>query len=455
MPPAVYYDPDDPDIRQSAEDELRARRELIGNAWLYYRGDMQKHLKFDKKTQDDNITVNLCKQLVDRVVSFRVPKFPELELDELKDTDAEKELRKIWTRNGGPLKLAKIVKNGALAGHCFVRVMPPKPGSDYQRIINLNPANVIVFWRGDDYEEVLWYQIQWTLGKTAYRQDIVAMNNQTWQIREYQGSIEKSVGGEKITWVFSKSEDWNYPLAPIMDWQHGLNSDAYYGDGELGHARLNDKVNKVKSDVSRILRFHASPRTIGTGMEATEVTPTAIENFWTIDDADAKVYNLEMKSDLASSHNFAEDLTQHFYAEGRVVVLKGTIADFQRVTNLGIRALYIDQLAKNEELGWQYATGIQGVSQRVRMLLGVPDYQAPVIVKWADPLPKDSKEEREALAIEQGMGTVSKQTIAKDLDRNWTLELEQMDEESQDEGSLMNRVLTTADPTKRNSGMIE
>jgi hypothetical protein len=439
MPPAISYTPDDKDIRQAAEAELRQRRESIGKSWAYYRGEHQKHLKADKKSTDDNVTVNLCKQLVDRVVSFLVPRFPDLELDELKDTEQEKWLRTAWKVNGGPLTLAKVAMNGCMAGHCFVRVMPSKPGSKFPRIIDLNPANVLAFWRGDDKSQVLWYQIQWELGKKLYRQDIVDRSG-AWEIIEYVGAADAM--NSSIGWqTKGATEVWPYPLGPITDWQHGLEANAYYGPGELGHLSLNDKVNKVISDNSRILRFHASPRTIGTGMSAEEVTPTAIDNFWTIDNADAKVFNLEMKGDLAASMNMADSLTKAFYAEGRVVVLTGSIAEFQRVTNLGIRALYIDQLAKNEELGWQYGEGIQGVSQRVRMVNGEPDYDAPVTTKWADPLPKDPLEVAGKLQIERDMGIVSQHTASEQMDHNWQLEQEYMAEETDAQAATMEKLM--------------
>lgn len=434
MPAAMAYTPDDKDIREAADLELTLRRTNSALAWRYYDGDHKKHLKA-KDGKDDNTTVNLCRQVVDRTVSFLVAAFPDIELDELKDTELERDLRNAWEYSGGAQLLLETAQTGCLDGHCFMRVLEARDGEDYPRVVNLDPANVLAFWQADDYKHILWYEIHYMVGKNRYRQDVVNFGTQ-WNIYQFKGSTEQVAGVATTKWeLIGDIIVWPYPLGPIVDWQHNIRAKRFYGEGELSNIGLNDAVNKITSDNRKIVRYNSAPKTIGTGFEAESVTETAIENFWTIEDADAKVYNLEMKSELAASENLALRLRDEFMSEHRVVVLKGDVKDFQRVTNLGVRALFIDQLSKLKQQSWTYAKGIEAVSQRLMMLMKVNEFKTPVKVTLADPLPTDPTEQTTVIEKQRGMNLISKQTAAEELGYNWQLEQERLVAEG-DQGAL-------------------
>jgi len=112
------------------------------------------------------------------------------------------------------------------------------------------------------------------------------------------------------------------------------------------------------------------------------------------------------------------------------------------VTNLGIQMLYYDQLAKNDELEWSYSDGIEGISQRARMLHGDEDYDAPVIVKWPYPLPQDPSEQTKNVGAQQEMGLMSKRTGAEKLGLNWQQEQERMAEDGDSDADAMERLIT-------------
>src|SRR5512142_1076122 len=159
MPAANEYRPEDREVREAAESELRQRRETHAAAWRYYEGRQRRQLLVHPGEPDDNVVVNLTRQAVDRLTAFLVPAFPGLELDVLHDTEAERWLRNAWQQAGGARLLAKLVKTGCLDGHVFVRLLPGEP---YPRLVTLNPANVLVFWQADDHEQVLWYELHWS-----------------------------------------------------------------------------------------------------------------------------------------------------------------------------------------------------------------------------------------------------------------------------------------------------
>lgn len=396
MPAATHYQPDNREHRANAAAELRERRQQHQLAWRYYNGDHKRHLSAIG-SHDDNIVLNLCRQVVDRTVAFLVPDFPTLEAP----PDTER-LCEAWNINHGAVLLGTLAMNGALDGHVFVRVVPDKP---VPRLVPLSSAHVLPVWNADDRSQVLWYELHWQSGRRTYRQDVID-DHDRWLVRDYE-----LVGSR---WALMDEVVWPHPLGPIVDWQHGPNPDGFYGQNELGHVHLNDMINKVASDTARILRFHAYPRTIGTGFEAANVQPSGIDDFWVIPDQAARVFNLEMQSDLSASLRFLQLLSDHFLAESRVTMLNGDPQHFKGVTNLGVRVAYLDQIAKTEVLRRRYTVGIQQISQRLLMLLG-DVFDNVINVHWGEPLPVDRREAVELVAKQLELGLLNHDQAAHQL----------------------------------------
>lgn len=431
MPEATrYLLPNDKERRQLERfenSERNARRDKFKEAEDYYEGNQREPLIIEDDEPNDNIIVNVTKQAVDRTLSFLFPDMPALRLTPEVDEETEEEefLRRSWEWNNGPVMLNNIAYNGALSGHNFVRVLPAKVGELFPRLVNIHPRMIVAYWQADDKDNVLWYEMGWTSGQTDYLIDFV--NNQetsNWSIIEYS----RPSGGQ---WTETKNTLWNFPLSPIYHWQHLPNANNFYGRPEASNdqLRLNDGINKVASDINRILRIHAFPKTIGTGFEATAVQPTAVDSFWTIPNADAEIFNLEMQSDLQSSMNMLTYLNDALLMQARVVIMRGTVKDFQRVTNTGIRAVFLDMIAKNILLRWQYGTAIQELSRRMLMVNGMEFLSRPDII-WADPLPEDDTEAINTLAIERGLNIVGHKTASQKRGYVWDEQKAEMQAES-------------------------
>lgn len=400
MPSAMDYTPDDRQVRRAAEDERAERQRLYDRNWRYYCGQHQRPLKADASGQDDSVILNMCKQVVDRTISFLVPDFPRLEVD-AQESSREKWLMARWERSGGAGLLLNMALNGALSGHVFARVIQAEDGP---RVINLSPRDVIAFWHADDYDQVLWYELRWSMGRQQWRQDVVNEGDR-WLVRDY-----RMVGAR---WELADETIWPERYGPILSWQHLPQPNLFYGMDELPHAALNDTINRIASDIARILRFHAFPRTIGTGFESAAVQRTAIDDFWTIPNENARVFNLEMQGDLSASLQFLQRLTDAFLAESRVIMLHGDPASVKGVTNLAIRALYLDMLAKNEVLRRHYGRGIAALSQRLLRLGGYGDAQPKVI--WGEALPTDRREQLDLVRSQLELGLINEKTASAQL----------------------------------------
>jgi len=424
-----YIDPNDPYRNGSMSDPFKERQDRADaykKRRKYYDGEHKRFLDKAENEPDDNVIVNIFKQAVDRTLSFLFPAMPFLELapHETQETPEERWFRQAWEYAGGIFFLTELGLNGALSGHNYVRVLPLRTGEVFPRLINLNPESVITFWRSDDVDTVVWHEISWDVTdgkKTTYYILDVINNDDYWELVQYV-----SINGSNWE-IDGEIETWDHPVGPIVQWKHFPNPNRFYGKDEGGHLGLNDKVNLILSENARINRYHSSPKTIATGVSSEDVVPSNINDLWTIESSDAAVFNLEMMSELAAAQQLAVNLAENFLAESRVVILRGDVKDFQRVTNTGVRTVFMDMLAKNVLLRWEYGKGIQDICRVMSLVAGKGELIPDIVHQ--DPLPTDDLERVNVAAIERAMKIVSRRTISGKRGYNWDEELERQEAE--------------------------
>lgn len=420
MPAAINYLQPNDRARETlgGDTERKERTRLYERNLNYNEGKQRKWLIQEADDPvDDNITINVTKQTVDRTLSFLFPDMPILQLDPNGTSPTEIWLNAAFRYNGGAFFLSSLGHKGALSGHNYVKVLPPVDGSEFPRMVSMNPVVPITFWRADDPGIIVWHELRWTVGKQEMLQDYINMSDH-WIISQWQRATGRGA------WSRMREDIvWDNTIPPIIAWPHMPDPDSYYGKGEISDnsIMLNDSINRVASDIGKILRYHASPRTIAIGVTSAEIKQSGISKLWTIQNENAKVINLEMQSDLASSTAFLQFLNDMFLAQARVVIMRGTVKDFQRVTNTGIRAVFLDMIAKNELLRWTYGTGLQNIAQAVLVLGNKTVGQKPTIT-WTDPLPSDELEEVNKLDIEQRNGWISPESASKLLGHEWETE---------------------------------
>lgn len=424
-----YIPPTDPrrfrlDI--DGDKERRHRRKLFQENERYYNGDMDDPLIVDENDPvNDNVILSILKQTVDRTLSFVFPEIPKLVIDpDIEESPDETFIDDTLRINGGLVFLNGLVYNGALAGHVFVKIMEADPtlegSEEFPRLVNLHPCNITIYWDAGDQDRVLWYENQYQAGEDNFIQDTWFDNNR-WLTQTYikpKGRQRWQTKGELSI--------WDSILSPIIDVQHLPDAVRKYGKPDITTdlRKLNDGVNRVASDVSRILKHHAFPKTVVTGATSGDINSSEIGGLYSIANSDAKVVNLEMESDLASSMGYLDTLVDNMYLTTRVVKVTGAVKDYQRVTNASIRSVYLDQLAKNQLLRWSYGELLQKIARRI-LLLKYNGNQAKAVrptVLWQDPLPMDDTEAINTLAVERNMHIVSQETASKKRGYDWESE---------------------------------
>jgi hypothetical protein len=433
MPELTAYDFNHPKaLEDLAATETSTRRSTIDKAWAYYEGNHARPLKVRPGQADDNVIINMAKRVVNQTVFLLFGKVPKIALPEQKGpgdtgdapktTPAQEALDRIWEANLAEVFLHNLGTAGSLAGHNYVKLVPEPSHPAGVRLIRQEARNMNVFWLPDDRDHVVAYKIQWRSGDVQYRQDIINLES-TWLIRDMRRGDDTDAN-----WSVTGEETWPYDFAPIVDWQNLPDADGYYGQSDLENPALNDNLNLAASNINRILKHHAHPKTIGVGMTPDQVKDTAVDGFWAVPNTNAHIFNLEMVSDLNSSMAFAQFIQATFYGEHSAVDIASIKDRLGQLTNFGLRMLFWDALNKNDVKRALYGQGLARISQRALALIGYRDQALPT-VQWGEALPFNLMEQVQALEKELDLGLVSRETSAGELGRDWETEQGRMAKE--------------------------
>jgi len=460
--------------------ELRRITELQG-LWNFYDGEHRSFLKLSREGIDDNVVINLCSVLVDRstsrlfgdplrgeLLTFNIEKKEDVKarrskkgeakgvtVAETDQTKAKAYLEDVYARSGGLDKIYNSIGvYGAVTGHFIFKLTLEDEGP---RIITIDPSIFSVLTRSDDKDKTKAYKLEFpitardprdgNIKETEFRQLILHGPSyggpDGWHIQDfhrYQALVEvESVGkledtdpsntANEMDWVpVSPIETWEFN--PIVDGQNLPHARAYWGQSDMKNVTgLNDEINFVMSNVNRIIRYHAHPRTVGIGIEASTIQETAVESFWSVAATPdkAKIQNLEMQSDLPAVFNFFTIIREAFWTIGREADPSTFKEKIGNVTNFGLRVLFLDALNKLGQKRQTYGKALTLVLERCMELGDMSDLTA--VPNWTDPLPTDPRESAETLMIERDMGIVSKETAATERGRKWEQEKERIDSE--------------------------
>lgn len=470
MPAALqYYPPTDEgrkNLQQAVATERQRREAKYKTALKYYMGEHPDQLEVEDEEPDHNTTINMIKMACERTVAFLFSQVPTIKIDpeatEL--TEDEKWLKAFIQNSGGLPFLAKWALRGFLAGHTFLRVKDAEP---YPRLLLLDPLAVSVFWRADDVADVFWYENRYWIGNQLVIQDYVredkpdAQGRLTWKIYTYvsknktalpQYSEQRPSNQRSYDINFNaldsymnfNGEAWELvgapavhgsDIPPIIDVAHLPHPDDYYGMGEAADkATLQNDINRLASEINRIISINSDPTDVVTGADVADVTPVdgAHGNVMTIANAAARVQRLEMKSDLTPINDMLQKRVETFLALSRVVLLKGEAKDLQRVTNASVRTLFLDALAKNSLLQAAYGQALLQACTLALQMGKKVILKEPPTIEFGSPLPVDETEIANVNAIQVNMGARSLRTAATKVGDKWEFENKAMKTENED-----------------------
>ena len=419
----------------AALDEI-ARASRFKRAWDAYYGRFARPLKVKPNQADDNVIVNFARVVVDKGVSFLFGQDVAFEISETEETAAEEWLDMCWRANRKMTLLQKLALNGAVCGHAFVKILPTQP---YPRLVVLDPSTATVRWEPDDIEKVVSYRIQYPAidpqtGKPIAVRQVIERDGQGWRVTDQVSQANS------VAWTTTSEAIWPHPWPPIADCQNLPAPNEYWGISDLEDdvLQLNHSINFVLSNIARIIRFHAHPKTWGRGFTANQLN-IAVDETIVLPSPDAELRNLEMVSDLSSSIALYERLREALHEVSRVPeVATGKLNSAGALSGVALNILYQPLLEKTETKRRTYGDLLVELNRRLLALGGFGEENYTVL-HWPELLPGDPKAEAETALLQQQIG-VSQDTLLERMGFNPELERQKREIGSQQMGE---HLLTT------------
>lgn len=410
----------------SYDAKYNEQRNKLEELYLYYQGQHKKQIKVKPLQADDNIAVNFASLVVERSVSMMIGRGLEFSYPEQSTEDY---IDAVWDANKKFIFLTKLFQNGSIYGTVYVKIIPKAKEYNnqiYPRLVCLNPEYMEIIHNPEDYEDVEAYVMTYRLSdneatiETTEKQYVADDMATSWVVKKY-----KTAGGrqELISEVI-----WPYPFAPIVHWQNLPEIGNCYGQSDIADIiPLQDRYNFVASNISKIIRYHAHPKTWGRGSQSKDKLSWGADELVWLNGENSMVQNLEMQSDLASSQQFAMTLRQALFDVSRTVDISSMADKLGSLTNFALRVLYQDALAKNDTKQLLYGEGLLEVNRRMLEInrMSYTDGE----VSWTNGLPVDDKEQIETLQTELGLGILSKESASSQRGYNYQNELEKINAE--------------------------
>jgi len=443
-----FPDPDDLfGVRQRYEDYIQRRRD-------YRMGEQDKQLKVKMGQADDNVRCNLIGKAINQSVYLLVGQGVDFDLPGDDNAKEDVWLDACWKANNKQVLLHRSVQNACEAGNGYIKIVPDGmvgmlEGKEnvFPRLVCLDPKWLSMETNPEDFEQVIRYIIRFNTtapdGSDRARKQVIEFADPGWLISDYYN--DHSTYGK---WVLMSEENWNYPFAPIVEWQNLPSPNSVYGEADISDdiIELQDRYNFVASNINKIIRYHAHPKTYGINVgkpDKESMGPDQMTLFTSGAGGDkAMIGNLEMQSDLESSINFFDILGKSILDNTSTVDVNNLKDKLGQLTNFAVRVLFNDAISKMNVKRQLLEIALKDLNHRLLVLAKLPDDPGEVV--WPESvLPVNETEVLNAQKTELELGIVSKQTISMERGRDYEEEQKRIGEESANESNVGDRILRT------------
>lgn len=426
----------------------RSRMERYSLNYSYYQGEYRKQLRAKPLQPDDNIGLNFTGLVVDRSVSMLLGNGVEFDLGE--NEAAEEYLDTVWDANKQNILLHKCAQFAGIYGTGYLKIIPEgtevRSSTDNQmvpRLVAIDPYWVRIETAPEDIDKVMAYVLRYNVVKdgreVARMERIERVENEAGETTNWM--ITNQETNRSGQWQIIDIQDWPYEFAPIVHWQNLPQPADVYGQSDIEDIiELQDRINFIASNISKIIRYHAHPMRWGINIGQREMMSMGVDEIVSFSSPDAKINNLEMSSDLASSRQYLMELRQALFDISRTVDITSVADKLGSLTNFGLHVLFMDALNKIGTKQQLFGEAIVEVNHRLLVMAGI-EHEDAGDVSWSDPLPSDDAAEITAIEKDLSLGLVSKKTAALERGYDWEQEQELIKEEKSGEENLGSMLL--------------
>jgi len=433
----------------------------ISEYWDFYLGEQWRVVREEGESL---ITFNYAKAIVDKSVSFLFGKGFRIQPHKEVAQELKPLLDEVWEYNKKDILGVEIGQMGAITGDCFIKVSWEDPEVDdngmlYEeeypdgkvRINVLPTSSVFPVYSSHDKDKMVSCTIQYAIlemgidGKPVARmykevvtRDIISYYIDNELVEEIPNILRE------INIVQIK----NIPLAGESRGQSDLKS----------IIPLQKELNAKVTDVSDIINYHSAPITIIQGAKSKNLEKGA-KKVWGGLPKDAKVYNLELNSDLNASNSFISTIKTaiHELSNTPEDSLGGKSA-VSNTTGVALQIKYAPLLEKTWLKRQTYGGGIKDVCRLIIKLLRVKGSDEErkllndlmstsegikkvfdITVTFPDPLPKDEMVQLQIIAQKMNLGLEEPEGALKELGYEGDIQekLEKIREYQKEQQNLM------------------
>ena len=407
------------------EEMADPRRQEQSNRYIkldnYFRGRHDRQLKVKPGQPDDNLAINLTGLVVDRGVSLLFGKEPKFDMEGDSASAQQVFIDEVWKANKKPILLHDLAEFGGVLGTCYLKILPDGVKDGIARLVALDPGLLEVETHPEDKDLVLAYEIEY--GYMKDEEKILVRERterepvgETWTVRRYEN--HRTTGNR---WALVDEQDWPFPFPPIHHWKNLPAAGSSYGRADISDdaIALQDAVNFVASNIHKIIRYHAHPKTWARGKVAANRMSWGPDEIVQMEGENAAVANLEMMSDLASSSGFLMFLRQALFDISRTMDITSVVDKLGALTNFGLRVLFkdsIDKLGTKREL---YGDALVEINRRL-LVMASKGEDGGVIV-WPETLPTDEHGQAQTIEVDLRAGVVDLQTASTKRGYDWEI----------------------------------
>lgn len=413
----------------------RERLERIKRQWAYYHGAADAPLIVPAGGVDDNVILDLPREIVDTGISFLFGQDIDIQPSEELDPAAGEWLDETLeglSPGGEGLLWQKLAMNGGVTGTTHAKISQREDGS--WRVTPLDPSYVVACWAPNDIEDIHKYTITWTAIKdekpVVCRQMIERADNKlSWTITD-----QESVGRQ---WRTIGTALWPWPFSNIVGCQNLPCPNEYYGVADLEDSVLSlcDAINRVASHIAKIVRVHGFPKpwAKGMGSQQLEQVDMGMQTIALLPGDNAELGYLETRGDIKASLEMYDRLKRALLEQARIPeVATGAVGNVSQLSGVALQVMYAPLVQKTETKRRTYGAMIEDLCARLLVLGGqAPDLASACCdIQWPQIVPSDPMSEAQTLAEHKALGIVSQETIASKLGYDYFEEKERMDAEA-------------------------
>lgn len=426
----------------------------------YYQGIQKRPLKLKPGQNDDNLITNFVGLAVDRANAMLLGGGIEFEFDNKESPEAVY-INDTWTANKKEIFLQRLATDGEIYGTEYIEIAPDGielADKALPRLVILDPALMDIETNPMDIEDVWKYTLELKLDNKVIQKvtrkvtpddvttdengNFISIPADTWMIETFE------VTGLSSTPQLVSSVHWPYSFPPIIHGQNMPSIHSVYGDpgADVGVRDVQDKYNFTFSNMLKIIRYHAHPKTWGRGLPTNagnmEKVSWGSDEIVKIPGDNGQLANLEMSSDLGSSRAISKDLRQTIFDLCRVVDVASLVEKAGDLTNFVMKVIYSDSLAKNSVRRALYGEMLKELNRRLLVIGGFENVPAPKN-KWGSDLPADESEDAKLILEDLAAGLLSMETASTQRGYDWAQEKDKIVSEKVAKGNGVTDALSS------------